>query len=113
MIHSAEEINEEEILRRIRVLYRDASLEQVVATWNHEHKPQWESELRTGEMLCYARAELDKTSLDICEAALIFHYRPVCNGTADKNFHHDTTHIVMSGAVGLLNDEITVERTAP
>ena len=30
----AEEIGEGEILRRIRVLYHDASLEQVVATWN-------------------------------------------------------------------------------
>ena len=80
---------------------------------NHDHKTQWEAELHSGEMLCYTRAELEKTSLDICEAALIFHYRPVCNGTADKNFHHDTTHIVMSGSVGLLDNEITVKRSAP
>ena len=33
-VPKAEEIWEEEILRRIRVLYRDASLAQVVATWN-------------------------------------------------------------------------------
>ena len=33
-VPSAEEIGEGEILRRIRVLYRDASLSQVVATWN-------------------------------------------------------------------------------
>ena len=33
-VPSAEEINEEEILRRIRVLYRDASLSQVIATWD-------------------------------------------------------------------------------
>jgi len=33
-VPSAEEIGEGDILRRIRVLYRDASLSQVVATWN-------------------------------------------------------------------------------
>ena len=33
-VPGAEEINEEEMLRRIRVLCRDASLSQVVATWN-------------------------------------------------------------------------------
>ena len=33
-VPSAEEIGEGEILRRIRVLYRGASLSQVVATWN-------------------------------------------------------------------------------
>ena len=33
-VPEAEEIDEGEILRRIRVLYHDASLEQVVATWN-------------------------------------------------------------------------------
>ena len=33
-VPKAEEIGEGEILRRIRVLYHDASLEQVVATWN-------------------------------------------------------------------------------
>ena len=33
-VPKAEDIDEEEILRRIQVLYRDASLAQVVATWN-------------------------------------------------------------------------------
>ena len=33
-VPSAEEIGEGEFLRRIRVLYRDASLSQVIATWN-------------------------------------------------------------------------------
>ena len=33
-VPNAEEIGEGEILRRIRVLYRDTSLSQVVATWN-------------------------------------------------------------------------------
>jgi hypothetical protein len=33
-VPKAEDIGEEEILRRIRVLYHDASLAQVVATWN-------------------------------------------------------------------------------
>ena len=33
-VPSAEEIGEGEILRRIRVFYRDASLSQVVAMWN-------------------------------------------------------------------------------
>ena len=33
-VPKAEDIGEEEILRRIRALYRDASLAQVIATWN-------------------------------------------------------------------------------
>ena len=33
-VPKAEEIGEDEILRRIRALYRDVSLSQVVATWN-------------------------------------------------------------------------------
>ena len=33
-VPSAEDIGEDEILRRIRILYREASLSQVVATWN-------------------------------------------------------------------------------
>ena len=33
-VPKAEEIDEGEIMRRVRVLYRDASLAQVVATWN-------------------------------------------------------------------------------
>ncbi len=33
-VPKAEEIDEAEVMRRIRALYRDASLAQVVATWN-------------------------------------------------------------------------------
>ena len=46
-VPSAEEIGEGEILRRIRVLYRDASLSQVVATWNR---------LKTEEQELFKRA---------------------------------------------------------
>ena len=42
-----EDIGDEEILRRIRVLYRDASLSQVVATWNR---------LKTEEQELFKRA---------------------------------------------------------
>lgn len=79
---------------------------------NHEGKPTWRAKLKSGEMLCYTRAPLAKASLTICESALIFHYKPICNDTSDVNFHHDTTKISMSGAIGLLEAEITVERTA-
>ena len=33
-VPKAEEIDEAEVMRRIRALYRDASLAHVVATWN-------------------------------------------------------------------------------
>jgi hypothetical protein len=50
-VPSAEEIGEGEILRRIRVLYRDASLSQVVATWNR---------LKTEEQELFKRARPTK-----------------------------------------------------
>ena len=46
-VPSAEEIGEGKILRRIRVLYHDASLSQVVATWNR---------LKTEEQELFKRA---------------------------------------------------------
>ncbi len=50
-VPSAEEIGEGEILRRIRVLCRDASLSQVVATWNR---------LKTEEQELFKRARPTK-----------------------------------------------------
>ena len=58
-VPSAEEIGEGEILRRIRVLYRDASLSQVVATWNR---------LKTEEQELFKRARPTKKYVSRFEA---------------------------------------------
>ena len=58
-VPSAEEIGEGEILRRIRVLYRDASLSQVVATWNR---------LKTEEQELFKRARPAKKYVSRFEA---------------------------------------------
>lgn len=79
---------------------------------NHNKKPEWKAKLQIGEMLCYSRAHLDAHSLDICEAAMIFEHKPVCNDTADENFHYDSTHVVTIGKNRFLNPDFTVERTA-
>ena len=58
-VPSAEEIGEGEILRRIRALYRDASLSQVVATWNR---------LKTEEQELFKRARPTKKHVSRFEA---------------------------------------------
>ena len=58
-VPSAEEIGEGEILRRIRVLYRDASLSQVVAMWNR---------LKTEEQELFKRARPTKKYVSRFEA---------------------------------------------
>jgi len=58
-VPSAEQIGEGEILRRIRVLYRDASLSQVVATWNR---------LKTEEQELFKRARPTKKYVSRFEA---------------------------------------------
>ena len=58
-VPSAEEIGEGEILRRIRVLYRDASLSQVVSTWNR---------LKTEEQELFKRARPTKKYVSRFEA---------------------------------------------
>ena len=58
-VPSAEEIGEGEILRRIRVLYHDASLSQVVATWNR---------LKTEEQELFKRARPTKKYVSRFEA---------------------------------------------
>ena len=58
-VPSAEEIGEGEILRRIRALYRDASLSQVVATWNR---------LKTEEQELFKRARPTKKYVSRFEA---------------------------------------------
>ena len=58
-VPSAEEICEGKILRRIRVLYHDASLSQVVATWNR---------LKTEEQGLFKRARPTKKYVSRFEA---------------------------------------------
>ena len=58
-VPSAEEIGEGEILHRIRVLYRDASLSQVVAMWNR---------LKTEEQELFKRARPTKKYVSRFEA---------------------------------------------
>ena len=79
---------------------------------NHNKKPEWKARLLPGEKLCYSRAYLVACSLDICEAAMIFEHKPVCNETADVGFHHDSTHVVTTGMNKFLLPDFTVDRTA-
>ena len=58
-VPKAEEIDEAEVMRRIRALYRDASLAQVVATWNR---------LKTEERELFRRARPTKRYVSRFEA---------------------------------------------
>ena len=75
---------------------------------NHEGLPSWERKLESGETLCYSFAPLAKRSLMICEAALIYKNKPICNDIGKDSFLHEATHVITKGRNALLETEFTV-----
>ncbi len=102
----------ENTVRIRQLLYIGKAEDFNVRHHNHNKKPEWKAQLLPSEKLCYSRAHLDVGSLDICEAAMIFKHKPVCNDNADVDFHHDTTHVQTTGKNILLHTDFTVCRTA-
>lgn len=75
---------------------------------DHEGLPSWERKLCAGQILCYSFAPLAKRSLMICEAALIYKNKPICNDIGKDSFLHEGTHVVTRGRNALLETEFTV-----
>ena len=71
-VPKAEEIDEAEVMRRIRALYRDASLAQVVATWNR---------LKTEEQELFKRARPTKKYVSRFEAYMASFVRRMWNSS--------------------------------
>ena len=102
----------ENTVRIRQLLYIGQAEDFYVRHRDHNKMPDWKARLLPGEKLCYSRAYLDVKSLDICEAAMIFEHKPVCNDTADVDFHHGTTHVITSGKNIFLHADFTVPRTS-
>lgn len=78
---------------------------------SHDDFANWVSELGHGKTLCYSYAPLPWKSLDICEAALIFHMKPLFNKIGERGFHHDKTHVTTKGCNRFLESDFVVSRT--
>ena len=77
----------------------------------HERFEDWNSNLNKGETLCYSCAALRRQGLPICEAAMIYQHKPICNKSADGAFWHDKTRVKTSGCNKFLLSEFTVLKT--
>jgi excinuclease UvrABC nuclease subunit len=69
---------------------------------NHDKRQVFERELRTGEELCYAYAEVPKKDLDIIENALVFSQKPRLNETLKDRFNHGSASFSFEGKNALL-----------
>ena len=79
----------------------------------HTQEGDFDSELTDDTFVFYTWAELDGRSLDACEAALIYHYKPRYNDKHKDRFSgHDKTHVSCSGKWAfLVKGEFTQEPT--
>ncbi len=78
---------------------------------NHERHDDWKRYCGPGETLCFSCAELQSKSLDVCESALIFKHKPVCNDQLKDGFYRSPTHIVTTGANLYLSPDFIVYKT--
>jgi hypothetical protein len=79
---------------------------------NHEMKTEWKSRVPPSEELCYSFAEVDLANRPRVEAALIFKHRPPFNVEYASRFPFETTQIISTGKVALLNTDFTVQPNA-
>ena len=91
-----------------KLLYIGKAVDVRARHVDHEGKPSWERKLAEGEVLCYSFAPLARRSLTICEAALIYKTKPICNDLGKDAFLHEPTHVVTGGRNALLETEFTV-----
>lgn len=90
------------------LLYIGKSVDVRARHANHEGRPSWERMLKAGQVLCYSFAPLPSRSLEVCESALIYRCKPVCNDLGKESFPHEATHVATRGRNALLATEFTV-----
>jgi len=78
---------------------------------NHEKLPDWEKNLKSGEVLCYSFGEVATTNRVRCEAAMIFKHKPPENTEYVSSFPFDQTTMNLSDKTALLSTSFTVYRT--
>ena len=91
-----------------KLLYIGQSVNVCERHREHEGKIFWKSKLKEGEGLCYSFAPLPKRSLAICEMALIYKHKPICNTMGKESFPYEATHIVTRGRNACLIKDFTV-----
>lgn len=64
---------------------------------NHDKFGEFNAQLRDGEELCYAFAEVAQTNLDIVENALVFAQKPVLNDDLKNSYNYDAVAIKIDG----------------
>jgi excinuclease UvrABC nuclease subunit len=64
---------------------------------NHDKFKEFNAQLRDGEELCYAFAEVAQTNLDIVENALVFAQKPVLNDDLKNSYNYDAVAIKIDG----------------
>lgn len=77
---------------------------------NHEKLSDWGKHTSKGEVLCYSFAPVLQSSIDRCEAALIFKHKPPVNSDFINSFPFDQTTIVITGKSNLLSTNFVVNR---
>lgn len=64
---------------------------------NHNHQEKFESQLQSGESLCYSCVEVNLVDLDRVENGLIYKYKPVVNELCKSKFGFLRTLFHLSG----------------
>lgn len=79
---------------------------------NHNHYFDWLAEANFDEdNLRFSYAKPEKyTNLDVCEAALIFYFKPSVNTQCKDSFNHDDVEIVFTGRNVCGKEKIVVKR---
>ena len=77
---------------------------------NHERQKDFEKELREGEVLRYATAEVT-TDIDRIENGLVFKHQPRLNSDLRDHFNHPDTHFIIIGDADCLTKDFSVEET--
>ena len=78
---------------------------------HHAKRPLWFASAGAGNDICYSCAALDWRSLSVCESALIFQHKPVCNEANKESFLHQATRVRTSGANFLLMADFITQKT--
>ncbi len=74
---------------------------------SHEKELLWRQSLQVGELLCFSYAAVLISELDRVEAAMIYHYQPLCNVDLRFEFPYDTTQVFQTGVLGVVNFLVT------
>jgi hypothetical protein len=75
---------------------------------DHEKYEDWKNQLMEDEILYFSFAEVDSNYREQAEAALIYHYEPICNEQGIESFNYEKTKIITSGSNVCLEETFTV-----